>query len=52
MPEKSSTAPDGKHERTINKRTGDELLTELPEKRQCIGIASDHRGGSSRGMAQ
>ena len=44
MPKKSSTAPDRTHERTIRKRTSDELLTELPGKLQRIGIAADHGG--------
>ena len=44
MPKKSSTAPDRTHERTIRKRTSDELPTELPGKLQRIGIAADHGG--------
>jgi len=44
MPKKSSTAPNRRHERTINKRTSDDLLTELPGKLQRIGIAADHGG--------
>jgi ribose 5-phosphate isomerase B len=43
-PKKSSTAPNRRHERGINKRISDELLTELPEKVQRIGIAADHGG--------
>jgi RpiB/LacA/LacB family sugar-phosphate isomerase len=44
MPKKSSTGPNGRHEHTINKRTSDELLLELPGKLQRIGIAADHGG--------
>src|ERR1017187_787746 len=44
MAKKSSTAPNRRHERTINKRASDDLLTELPGKLQRIGIAADHGG--------
>jgi ribose 5-phosphate isomerase B len=44
MPKKSSTAPNQRHEHTINKHTSDDLLEELPGKLQRIGVAADHGG--------
>ena len=44
MLKKSSTAPNQRLERTTNKRASDELLSELPEKPQRVGIAADHGG--------
>ena len=44
MQKKSSTAPNRRRERTINDRTSDELLEELPGKLQRVGIAADHGG--------
>ena len=44
MPTKSSTATNRRRERTINILTSDELLAELPEKVQRVGIAADHGG--------
>jgi len=44
MPKKSSTAPNGSHEHTVDSRTSDNLLAELPGKSQRVGIAADHGG--------
>lgn len=44
MPKKSSAAPNGSHGHTIDARTSDVLLAELPGKSQRVGIAADHGG--------
>lgn len=43
-PKKPSPAPNPRQKRIINKRAGDDRLTELPAKLQRIGIAADHGG--------
>ena len=50
MLKKSSTAPNQRLERTTNKRASDELLSELPEKPQRVGIAADHGGFELKGF--
>ena len=44
MPKKSSTAPNRRPERSINKRISDEPPAELRRTLQRIGIAADHGG--------
>jgi ribose 5-phosphate isomerase B len=43
-PKKTTTAPNRRQERGSHQRVSDELLAELPEKLQRIGIAADHGG--------